>query len=251
MQKPIKVEEFGKLRKYPIREGYFSVTSIINYVFGVPPEIVTWSVKQSANAIYQAVRDGETRKSKLLEIGERERFRLLRESGKKGTAVHDFAQGLGEGVTQPIDTNYEGYYEAVSKFFEEQSPKTILQEKVVASHKHKYAGRFDNYCELFGRRVLLDYKTSNFVRSEYGLQLEAYAHVLRKAGFPVERKYILHLKKNGSYELIQYNDSFQDFLNVLEVFKRKVSTDNPPFEIASDFNALRDEKTNQTKTKAG
>lgn len=237
------LEEYGKLRKYPIREGYFSVTSIINYVFGVPPEIVSWSVKQSANAIYQAVKAGETRKVKLLEIGEFERIKLLKESGKKGSIIHDYAQELGDGNSPGEKVQeYEGYYESVSRFFQFEKPISILQEKVVASHLYKYAGRFDNYCELWGKKCLVDYKTSNFVRSEYGLQLEAYAHVLRRAGYPVERKYILHLKKSGDYEVIQYNDTLDDFLVVREAFQRKVITDNPAFEIASDFNAIRNEQ---------
>lgn len=214
------------------------------------PEIVKWSVKESANAIYRAVADAKKlgekipTKKHLLEIGEAERLRLLRMAGKKGTAVHNYT------LTPSLDApeEYQAYYTAFENFVEENPLTPILQERVICSHTFKFAGRFDNYCELWGKKVLIDYKTSNYLRSEYGLQLAAYAHCLIKAGYPVDATYILHLKKDGTWNLVKYQDLFEDFLVIREAFARKVAIEKPPFEIASDFNAMKHEtQTKQPK----
>lgn len=238
---------------YPIREGYPSVTSIINYVYGVPNEIVKWSVKTAATAMYNAIKDARVTgikitKTRLLEIGEYERIKLLKESGKKGGIVHDAIQSHFEGNTSSVPEEYKGYYDAFSEFNEENRCTPILQEKTVCSHTYKFAGRFDNYCLLWGRRCLIDYKTSNHLRSEYGLQLAAYAYCLSRLGYPVERTYILHLKSNGHYQLVRYEDSFDDFLITREAFERKSQIEKPVFVMASSHNAIEKELNVQATT---
>lgn len=236
------IEEHGKLRKYPIpnTEGYFSVTSIINYVFGMPPDLVKWFLRVGATKMWEEVLDRQKEnkplyKKRLIEIAEFERLRLLKESGKKGTAIHDHIDFLHDNKKHPdkIPDEYKGYYQAAADCILDNDIKPILKEQVVSHPLYKYAGRFDLYAEMWGRKVLIDYKTSNSIHHTYGLQLVAYATVLKLMGYTVDAMYILHLKENGDYAIIKYDYPLEVFLDVLKVFNWKVAIENPSYNLAT------------------
>lgn len=239
------LEEYGKLRKYKngSLEAY-SVTSIINYVFGVPDYLVKWSVKVAAIRMWDEVKNSPKTPSKkmLLELAEHERIFLLKQSGIKGTAVHNGIDGFIETNEHPeIDDSFKGYYSAAIDFLTDNKIKPLLREEVVFNKEHSYAGRFDLYCEMWGKRVLIDFKTSNHLSFNYGLQLAAYKKCLEDLGYKVERTYILHLKENGDYNIISYDEQFSAFIDVLKVFNRKVALERPEFNWASDALALEKE----------
>jgi hypothetical protein len=154
---------------------------------------------------------------------------------------------------EEIETEYNGYYQAFASFNEDYELEPVLQEVQVWSDKYRFAGRIDFYGVIkkgdFSQRVLIDFKTSNFLKPDMGLQLSAYRHCLEEQGHKVEAMYILHLKKDGTYNLVKYDEDFENFLNVRKVFKWKASHNRPDFYWATDEGALQKELDEQNNTK--
>lgn len=233
-----------KLRAYRIDgHDYPSVTSIISYVFGMPPEMMGWVAK---NSILRALREQRaglkvgkklTQKD-LVAIGSTERHRLLKEAQLKGTTVHTWAENFYTNGETPIDISkeYKGYWDSFQRFNEYFRLTAILQETVVYSHEYRFAGRMDFYGVLnhqgVEKRVLVDFKTSNFLRSDYGLQLAGYKHCLESMGYPVDECYILHLRSHGMYEFVRFDDKLEDFISVRRLFDWKKQREQPEFELA-------------------
>ena len=234
-----------KLRAYQI-DGhiYPSVTSVLSYTFGMPMEMANWIAKNSALRALREQRAAKKAGKKLtqdalVKIAMTERFRLLKESQIKGTTLHTWVEQFYTTGQSPkeIGKAYQGYWNSFLRFNEFFPMTPILQEKVVFSHEYKFAGRMDFYGILNHqgqeKRVLVDFKTSNFLRSDYGLQLAAYKHCLETMGYPVDETYILHLRSHGFYEFVKFDEPLETFLNARKLFSWKVKRDNPEFEMAA------------------
>lgn len=234
-----------KLRAYKI-DGhiYPSVTSVISYVGGLPPEMKDWIARNSALRMWReiklAAKEGRKPTQKeLLELAMDEPRRLLKDSQIKGVTLHKWAEDWFNGLGDPkeIPKEYQGYWNSFTRWTEYFPIKMLLQEEVLFSHKYKYAGRMDLYGTLShegkNKRVLVDFKTSN-IRSDYtwGLQLAAYKKCLETMGYPVDECYIMWMRSHGFYEFILYDDPFDHFLKVREAFTDKVKKKNPEFELA-------------------
>jgi hypothetical protein len=232
-----------KLRAYDI-EGhiYPSVTSILSYVFGLPSEMGNWISKHSALRALRELRArtkaGEKPTQELLvKIAQTERHRLLKEAQLKGTTVHTWIEEFFNGkAPKDIPTEYAGYWKAFEKFYSFYPVEPLSQEEVVFSHPYKFAGRMDFYGTWMRggelRRVLIDFKTSNFLQSQYGLQLAAYKQCLEETERPVDDCFILKLQSHGRYEFVPFTERFDDFLLARKLFSWKVKMETPEFELA-------------------
>ena len=69
----------------------------------------------------------------------------------------------------------------------------------------RYAGTADLVAYIDSELTLVDYKTTYTISDmTCGVQLEAYAQALENMGDKVQKKGILHLKKDGTYEFRGY-----------------------------------------------
>lgn len=178
----------------------------------------------------------------LIKLALTERDRLLKESQLQGTYIHTLIEKFLSDKTfvPPLDIDmpkkYIGYWRSFQRFYEFYPIKPILQEEVLWDDEWKWAGRMDFYGTLtqggVEKRVLIDFKTSNFPSSTWGLQLAAYKRGLELRGFPVDECYILHLRSGGYYDLIPYNEPFDNFVLVRKVFSWKARIEKPKFEFA-------------------
>lgn len=78
-------------------------------------------------------------------------------------------------------------------------------------------------CDLAEKRVLIDYKTSAAVNKMLtGVQLEAYAKAYGSHGFKFDEKAIVHLKNDGSYQMVRYKandmESWEVFSSLMVVW---------------------------------
>lgn len=247
-----RTENENKLRAYPIRGydvPYWGVTSILSYVFGIPPELNKWSVKVAMGEVFKAEKIAKAEGKKLtqkerIEIAQAARVNYLKEAQVKGTTVHDYIENKIKTGEDPAELHpeYGGYYQGFSRFLSEYQIDPILQEIRVSCDHHRYAGRIDFYGKIVigGVEVLalIDFKTSNFLKDDYGLQLAAYKHALEDMGHKVDATYILHLKSNGTYQLVEYKEDFKNFVNVREVFRWKAQHAKPEYYWATDEGAL-------------
>lgn len=93
----------------------------------------------------------------------------------RGTEVHKIAERVIHGEEVAVPEHLAGHVESVVNFLDEWRVQCLLQEVVVGSYQHLYAGTFDLIGELSdGTRVLFDYKTSSSIKETVALQLAAY-----------------------------------------------------------------------------
>lgn len=105
-------------------------------------------------------------------------FAAWRAKAVRGTEVHSIAERLVKGDEVEIPERLASYVNSALKFMNECKPVPVLVEATVASRRWMYAGTLDLIADMpNGRRLLLDYKTSESgIWPETALQLAAYRH---------------------------------------------------------------------------
>lgn len=156
--------------------------------------------------------------------GERDRRAAI------GTKAHQAVESLLAGLIPLPDPDTAPLLEQYQRFAAEWAFVPEWSEAMVASDRYGYAGTFDLYGRLEGRRVLLDIKTGSFVAPEHGLQLAAYAGAdyIGKPGTadrwkvpPVDLYAVLQLQPDG-YRVIPYYVTAADqkaFLAALDLYR--------------------------------
>jgi hypothetical protein len=136
-------------------------------------------------------------------------------AGDRGTLIHNVAESTILGTPMaPVDPAEQPYVDAFLEFYKREQPKYEATELVVANLDDEWCGTLDAallLTRLAARyphipwlqgNVAGDYKTSNDVWGEAGLQLSAYrraTHAWLKDGTPVEPPktlggVVIHLK---------------------------------------------------------
>jgi hypothetical protein len=81
--------------------------------------------------------------------------------------------------------------------WEAQSNLKVLHVELrLVSEEHQFGGTCDLYCELNGRKTLIDFKTSKAIYSEMFTQVSAYEALLVENGYPVEDVKILRIGRD-------------------------------------------------------
>lgn len=129
----------------------------------------------------------------------------LNEAANKGTAVHNSIENWLEFGIDDIPPEHEGYFNGFRQWKAENLVYPVGTE-VRAYHKLlRYGGTIDLLCYIGDELNLIDYKTTYAVSDMLcGVQLEAYSQILLSHGIKVDRKKILHLKKDGTFKVIEY-----------------------------------------------
>jgi hypothetical protein len=90
---------------------------------------------------------------------------------------------------------------AALKFFEWENGhkvKYLATELILISEKQQVGGTCDIYCELDGKKTLIDLKTCKGIYPEQFTQVGAYAHLLTENGYAVEDVRILRIGRDES-----------------------------------------------------
>lgn len=103
------------------------------------------------------------------------------------------------------------------EFYEEYKPTTIFNERIVFSHKYKYAGTIDYLCKIGEETWLIDFKFSNAIHTSYMLQLASYKNAIQEElGIQVDKMAILQLKsktKKG-WKLEEPKDDYEKLFTI-------------------------------------
>ena len=130
---------------------------------------------------------------------------ILAAASRRGTIVHNAIENFVQFGVEDIEPAYAGYLEAFKKWWSFRKPEVLGTECRVYHKILRYAGTEDLVCRIGGRIALVDYKTSASVNSMLcGVQLEGYDRAYESHGFNVDTRLILHLKRNGSFEEIEF-----------------------------------------------
>lgn len=149
-------------------------------------------------------------KAKIKEIRSEWGFKR-QASAEYGTRVHEWGQHYVQGRIA------EGAHPGLHKWWRSNGLQPVACEVVVGSQTYKIAGQVDLLAFDYenGEHILIDYKTNEKIEktnayqsmkepfgrmpdcnwSHYTLQMNIYAEMLKRKGFPVQRLVLLHLPK--------------------------------------------------------
>lgn len=123
----------------------------------------------------------------------------------RGTKVHAATETLDRTGRAEIDGEYLPYLQAYARFLKEHDVSWELIEHPDYHPEYCYAGTIDRYGLVDEHKTLLDIKTTYKVcKPLCSASLNLYRLMLEARGKGVERLLILHLKKDGTYKLIQF-----------------------------------------------
>ena len=146
----------------------------------------------------------------------------LDRAADRGTAVHKATELLDKYGTAEIDEDIAPYLQAYIAFRKEHMCEWQKIEYATHHPNNLYAGTLDRVGTIDGKLVVLDIKTSSTIQKPlYTAQLNLYRKMLPD---PIEQLVILHLKKDGTYKLIDIpiDDTLADAcITMHEALKKK------------------------------
>lgn len=121
----------------------------------------------------------------------------------RGTKVHAATEALDKTGRAEIEDSYLPYLQAYAQFRQEHEVQWELIEYADYHPELMYAGTIDRYGMVDGYRTLADLKTTYRVYKPLcGASLNLYRLILEARQKTVERLMIIHLKKDGTYKLV-------------------------------------------------
>tara|TARA_R100000655_G_scaffold457_2_gene1859 strand:- start:743 stop:1372 length:630 start_codon:yes stop_codon:yes gene_type:complete len=114
-------------------------------------------------------------------------MKLLKEAGRIGTLAHIMIEEYINGGSVILDdytpseisqakTAYYSFY----RWFEDNNVEFYETELKLVSEKYQFGGTFDAVCEVNGKIVICDWKTSSGVYDEFVIQLGAYRQLIKE-----------------------------------------------------------------------
>jgi hypothetical protein len=226
----------GKHKYYLDGIEYPSVTTIIRNT--VPKDLSWWGMTVGVNGLLTLIYE---RGYSLYGLSTEECVaaltteklttnHMMQRGGTRGSAIH---RALEKWATEQKVLELEEYTEeehpymvGLARFLVENDPEIYESEVITGSREYKYAGTFDLKCRCRkgtykGKGALLDLKTGKRVYSDqYFPQLEAYEYAERESGEdPADIRCILQLCVDGTYEIVESTDTFDDFRVLLQHYQ--------------------------------
>ncbi len=131
--------------------------------------------------------------------------KTLARAAEKGTAVHNSIENWVKFGIDDVPAEHRGYFDAFLAWQEKYKPEIIASEMKVYHKLYEYGATIDCLCILGGELSLVDYKTTyTLLEMSCGVQLEAYSQALASHGIHIQRKHILHMKKDGRYAFPEF-----------------------------------------------
>lgn len=151
---------------------------------------------------------------------------VLRSAAEKGTAVHEMCEAIDYGIftsemEDEIPPELDGYVDAYIQFLFDHEVYWEMVERIVACYRGVegeppiYAGTIDRFGIVDGKAAVVDIKTYASMTTEAQMTASCQTALYRDAllnGKPGDsfhasqddsiKRYILHLKKDGKYRLI-------------------------------------------------
>ena len=141
-------------------------------------------------------------------------MKLLKEAGRIGTLAHIMIEEFINGGAVNLDgytaneisqakTAYYSFYE----WFKDNDVEFYETELKLVSEQYQFGGTFDAVCEVNGKIVICDWKTSSDVYDEFVIQLGAYRQLIKEnLLYDIRGAILLKLnKEENGYEEHKYN----------------------------------------------
>ncbi len=129
----------------------------------------------------------------------------LNKAAERGSAVHNAIENWIKYQIDDISPEYQGYYNGFKEWWTKNNPQIVGSEIRFYHLLMKYAGTGDLLCYIGDELNLIDYKTTYALKDMLcKVQLEAYSQILSSHGIYVQKKRILLLKTDGTYDVAEY-----------------------------------------------
>jgi hypothetical protein len=120
----------------------------------------------------------------------------LQEAGDIGTRIHAAIDAFIEGKTPILEADTEPGYNNFLEWLKSSGITLIKGDTYVANLDVGYGGAFDALGEHGGRLVLLDWKSSNYLKDENALQTAAYCYAFKETyGQEIDEAYVVRFGK--------------------------------------------------------
>ena len=140
---------------------------------------------------------------------------ILETAAKRGTSVHNSIEIFLKYGVRDYDPEFAGYADGFFEWWDNNSPEVVGSEFRVYHKLFSYAGTVDMLAYIDGKLCLIDFKTTyKLILKNCRVQLEAYLQALKTHGIEIERKFILHLCKDGKWEFVECPAKDPDALRV-------------------------------------
>lgn len=130
---------------------------------------------------------------------------LLDNAASRGTKIHKAAEALDKYGSVEIEDDLAPYLKAYVAFLKDHKPQWDKIEWSVCNGT-LYAGTIDRYGELGSKKAIVDLKSTANITGGHKALYTAAQNLYRMAAekeVPVEALYILQLRKDGTYRLIE------------------------------------------------
>ena len=163
-------------------------------------------------------------------------FDELKKAGDTGTSLHDLAELhiKGEEYQLPDDPTVRHCFNQFLEWWNNTNYKVTWTEKKMGSKKLEVGGCPDLLVKKDGKYILVDFKTSKSLYSDFIIQLSAYTELIRESeGIEIDKAIIVRFpKEDDDTEIKEF--SKEDLAVGLKQFKllRKA------FDIDKDLNKI-------------
>ncbi len=126
----------------------------------------------------------------------------------RGSRVHKATEALDKFGSVEIESDIAPFVQAYASFTKEIAPEWEKIEWSICYDK-LYAGTLDRYGKMNGLNVILDIKTTQTITGLHKVLYRAQLNLYRLAVLkekPVDGIWVLQLKKDGTYKLIQLEE---------------------------------------------
>lgn len=132
---------------------------------------------------------------------------VLRKAGDRGTAVHNAIENYIKFGIEDIAPEYAGYFDGFLRWYKDHKVVPYGTEVRLYHKGLLYAGTSDLLAGVDDEDTLVDFKTTSSMSEMLcGVQLEAYkrAYESHDGAGRLAKKAILHLSKDGKYEMYHF-----------------------------------------------
>lgn len=150
---------------------------------------------------------------------------ILVNAADRGTRVHKYCELYAlRMLFGEIDEDCKPYVEAFKKWFDENVEEVIETENRYYCDFYEITGQVDLIIRLKDQQLpcLVDIKTSSKSSKTWDLQTAAYKYLVKESLVYASERYVLHVKKDETFELISYSEydkKIRIFLSALEVHR--------------------------------
>lgn len=144
----------------------------------------------------------------------------LDNAADRGTRIHKACEVLDKYGTVEADEETAPYIRAYIKFRKEHAIEWQEIEKAIYHPELRYAGTLDRYGNVDGTTAIVDIKSSyRLYKPLAKAQLNGYDMAQETRNLPVDKLYILHLKPDATYKLVEFPKDTAEFMACLTLNK--------------------------------